>query len=469
MDRSSCSSSLCLQDPRSLAQQILAAVREPFLVLDPEARVLAATDAFLVRFGLSTDEVVGRPLAGLGHGEWEVPELRELFARRAPAAEQVDDYPVRLRSPLLPDRDLLLSVRTVRTGHGRVERFLVAVAEAPAPPAAPTPDDLVRLAAEHSADLLALYSLDGVCRHISPSCEAILGYSREELLRISPCALLQASDRERLIAEVEHLAEGRPPRALVLRARRRDGRRIWLETVLRAARDADGAPVVHAAGRDVTDRERAEEALRWSARQNRAILEGAAEGILGVSAGGRITFANAAAARIVGGEAGGLVGRTFGELLHAPAGAAAWGGVGETLRDGVARAGETMLRRDGRAPVPVEVRCTATRAGAHVAGAVVTFRDLSEQRLGEAARRQASWLSGVEEMAVSLRHQVSAPLTTLLAEAALLEMGGHDPGQERDMVRSMVEAARRIGDVVRRLADQRSDAPDFAATPPAHA
>ncbi|HEY8521185.1 MAG TPA: PAS domain S-box protein [Gammaproteobacteria bacterium] len=66
---------------------------------------------------------------------------------------------------------------------------------------------------------------------------------------------------------------------------------------------------------DITDRERAEEALRESERTYRTIVDTANEGIVAVDAEGRITYANQRAADLLGRSVAELVGSTGDDLL----------------------------------------------------------------------------------------------------------------------------------------------------------
>ena len=73
-----------LDDGRLLAQAIVDTIREPLLVLDQDLRVVTANRAFYQAFRMRLQDVHGRPVYGLGDGQWDIPELRLLLEGVAP-------------------------------------------------------------------------------------------------------------------------------------------------------------------------------------------------------------------------------------------------------------------------------------------------------------------------------------------------------------------------------------------------
>ena len=61
------------------AENIVATVREPLLVLDADLRVLMANRAFCETFQVPSGEAVGQLIYDLGNRQWDIPKLRELL------------------------------------------------------------------------------------------------------------------------------------------------------------------------------------------------------------------------------------------------------------------------------------------------------------------------------------------------------------------------------------------------------
>lgn len=126
------------------------------------------------------------------------------------------------------------------------------------------------------------------------------------------------------------------------------------------------------------------------------ILDAAGDGIFGLDPEGRATFMNPAAESMLGWEAVDLIGRNLHDAVHyarvdgSPYPAAECP-VRATLTDGVARTadGDVFWTKEGRS-FPVEYTSTPILEGDEVAGAVITFRDVSD-------RQRSARLAEVEE------------------------------------------------------------------------
>lgn len=126
-----------------------------------------------------------------------------------------------------------------------------------------------QLLAEHTTDLITIYSPDGVCRYASPSSIRLLGYQPEELLGRSVFDLFHEEDlkttKKRFLSKI--LEQPDDNEAVSYRIRRHDGHYIWLETVSKIiCNDLTGAvEEIIAVSRDITQRKETEERLLYLA------------------------------------------------------------------------------------------------------------------------------------------------------------------------------------------------------------
>lgn len=78
------------------------------------------------------------------------------------------------------------------------------------------------------------------------------------------------------------------------------------------------------------------------------------------------------------------------------------------------------------------------------------------RRSAEADAARARYMAGVGEMAIALQHEINNPLAAILAHAELMAMDADEAASANDSLRTILEQARRIADVVRRLSSLRN-------------
>ncbi|MGE0256147.1 MAG: response regulator [Alphaproteobacteria bacterium] len=133
--------------------------------------------------------------------------------------------------------------------------------------------------------------------------------------------------------------------------------------------------------------------------RTRLILESVNDGIVGMDRDGRVTFANPAAASMLGYSEAEFVGGRMHPLVHHsyPDGRKlTWDECSMRLTsvDGEARTidSEVLWRKDGAA-VPVEYSTTPIRKDGGLVGTVVVYRDITERKAAQEALRHANMMS----------------------------------------------------------------------------
>src|ERR1700678_3687746 len=100
-----------LRDALTYADNIIATVREPFVVLDKNLRAVMANAAFYRDFHASKEETEGRFVYDLGNGQWDIPQLRTLLAEVLGNSHPIEDFEVDHVFPDLGQRNMLLNAR----------------------------------------------------------------------------------------------------------------------------------------------------------------------------------------------------------------------------------------------------------------------------------------------------------------------------------------------------------------------
>ena len=162
------------------------------------------------------------------------------------------------------------------------------------------------------------------------------------------------------------------------------------------------------------ERGRAEEL----SRQQEILLDAVAEGICGLDRQGKVTFANPAAARLLGAPVDALIGKPVHELLHGAAGADRACGEDCPLLSAATQSGagseETNIFRSDGSSFPAEYALTSIRAQGRVFGSVLSFRDISQRYALDRMK---------DEFISTVSHELRTPLTSIRGALGLLSSG----------------------------------------------
>ncbi|KAM3102206.1 ATP-binding protein [Phormidesmis sp. 146-12] len=188
--------------------------------------------------------------------------------------------------------------------------------------------------------------------------------------------------------------------------------------------------------RVLREQQQAEASLARLSHQNELILNSAGDGIYGLDAEGKITFANPAAARILHCEVREFIGQWMHSYLNyaKPDGtpySLAESLIESTLRDGTVQSqtGDLFQRQDGSS-FPVEYVSSPIREQQTIVGAVVVFKDITERQIIEQMK---------DEFVSIVSHELRTPLTSIRSTLGLVASGWLDSHPEKS--RRMLEIA----------------------------
>ena len=204
---------------------------------------------------------------------------------------------------------------------------------------------------------------------------------------------------------------------------------------------------------EVTGRIKADEALRQSEENFRALADNANDGIIIANSKGVLEYANRRAGEIAGYDAADLLGMTVKDLAHPDEFAILAARVRKRVAgEAVPRQYETtIINRRGQA-VPVEI--TGARTIWHGQPAdIIIIRDITRRKQDEAALIQAEKLAVAGKLAASLAHEINNPLQSVIGSLGLAEETLAEGGDATRYLQIGREELRRAASIVAQLRD----------------
>jgi PAS domain S-box-containing protein len=176
-----------VQDALAYADNIIATLREPFLVLDKSLRVQTANASFYRTFHVSKQETEGRFVYELGDRQWDIPRLRELLEHVLAQRHSLQDFDVEHDFPTIGRKIMLLNARRFVSADSRPELILLAIEDISesrrADVAVQTSEVRYRRLFETAQDGILILDADtGKVIDANPFMTELLGYAHAEFL-----------------------------------------------------------------------------------------------------------------------------------------------------------------------------------------------------------------------------------------------------------------------------------------------
>jgi PAS domain S-box-containing protein len=170
-------------------------------------------------------------------------------------------------------------------------------------------EEKYRLITERMSDIIWTLDSNFGVQYVSPSVSKVLGFAPEErirqtlLERITPESFKKVEEVIKFEVQRDRQSDVDPSRIVTLDLEyyHKNGSTVWCETVISGIRDVEGNLIgFHGASRDITERKRAEEALRESKERYRELVENASDIVFLADENGYFTYVNPATLRITG-------------------------------------------------------------------------------------------------------------------------------------------------------------------------
>jgi two-component system, cell cycle sensor histidine kinase and response regulator CckA len=283
-------------------------------------------------------------------------------------------------------------------------------------------EELFHLISENAADMIAVVDMHGRRLFNSISYQKVLGYAPEELQASSAFEQIHPDDRERVQKAAEESQRTGIGKTLEYRLRHKNGSWLVLESTSSVIRDAHGQPEkLVIVNRNITERKRAEEALRRSEAHFRSVVEDAPYGIYRASIPGRFLQVNPALRKMLGYE-------QEQELLSKDLATDIFRHDGEyqRLTELLTRSEEMKdietewKKKDG---TPITVRCSGRRINDE-SGLPAYFEvfaeDVTEQRVLEKQLRMAQKMEAIGRLSGGIAHDFNNLLGVIIGYSRVL-------------------------------------------------
>jgi len=283
------------------ANNIIATLREPFLVLDKNLRVVSSNNAFYSTFEVTEKDTMGNRLPDLGNRQWNIPKLLELVKEIIPEKKVVKDYEVEHRFERIGERTMLLNACHLRVpmqvatmiaegAAAEEELILLAIEDITERKRLQVElresEERYRRAFETSQNVLLLvHKTEGDILDSNESARNLLGYSRGEFLKKKLWEIGMVKD----LKDFQKMVSGLEKEGVIhyedTPVKTKKGPSINTEVSL-----VNKSKVILCNISDITLRKETEEALKESEMRFKSIFNESTDGMLLAEVGSRRFF-----------------------------------------------------------------------------------------------------------------------------------------------------------------------------------
>jgi PAS domain S-box-containing protein len=311
---------------------------------------------------------------------------------------------------------------------------------------------------ESSDEAIIGKTLDGTITSWNRGAQQLYGYTAQEVLGRHISILLPQGQTDEMPHLLEQLRKGVTIEHYETLRQRKDGTVIPVLVKISPIQDTNGGVVgASSFAHDITERKRAEEALRQGEERWSTTLRSIGDAVISTCAQGKIIFMNEVAEKLTGWPLSEAQGRDLSEvfsIVNEMTRIKPESPVSKVIRMGqvVGLANHTaLIRRDGT-ELPIEDSGAPIRdKEGQVTGVVLVFHDISEKRKAEKAVRDSERLAMTGRMASTLAHEIHNPLDTVGSLLYLIEQDADAPETVRQRAAMASEEVTRVTQMTRHM------------------
>ena len=351
--------------------------------------------------------------------------------------------------------DYLLKSNLARIGpaiEAALERSRAHAQKVQAEAALAASERRFRSLVQNSSDLVTILAPDGTILYASDSAERIVGYAPQDLVGSSLLGYLDGDGVHtvrRLLQNGNGRTNGAGPIEFCLR--RADGSPVWLEAVgTNLLTDATIRGIVLNA-RDVSERKRADRALRESEERYRDLFDNASDLVCMATPDGALLYVNHAWQEGTGYDDAEIRHMQLLDLIH-PDSHPHYTEVLERVLSGerLDHVELVFVPKAGQ-PITVEGNLSCTFKDGQPSVVRGIYRDITERKRVEEHLRRAERMQAAGKLAGGVAHEVNNMMTGVIGFSEFLLRSLEEGDPRRTDVEEIIKAGARAADVTRQL------------------
>jgi PAS domain S-box-containing protein len=307
---------------------------------------------------------------------------------------------------------------------------------------------------DRSVDCVYVHDFEGNFVDANDAALKLLGYRREELSSLNFASLLSQDQMPKAFETAKELNDtGSQKEINEFKLRCKNGEDVYVE-VEAAVIYRDGKPsAIQGIARDITERKKAEDALRQSEERYRTVLEDMEKGYYEVDLAGNITFVNDSMCRILGYSNEEMMGMNYRRYVDEENARQIYKDTNDIYRTGKPAkwfSWEFLTKGGEKRFVEVSIASKL-----NVEGEAIGFRgivnDGTERKAIEQQVLMTSKLASIGELASGVAHELNNPLTSVMGYAQLLVDSRNVPPEVKSDLNKIYQESQRAAKIVQNL------------------
>ena len=289
-------------------RSLIEASLDPLVTIGPDGKITDINKATELVTGYSREELIGTDFSNY----FTKPEKAKEGYKHVFQKGLVRDYPLRIQHKDGYITPVSYNASIYRDESGEVIGIFAAARDITELKKAEEKIQILANTVESSDDAIVTKSLDGIITSWNKGAEQIYGYLAEEVLE-KPVSILEPDNLKGEIKQlVKRIKQGEKIHHYETLRLKKDGTKINVSITISPVFDSSRELVaISTIARDITERKKAEEALRLSNIYNRSLIEASLDPLVTIGPEGKITDVNKATELVTGYSRDKLIGTDF--------------------------------------------------------------------------------------------------------------------------------------------------------------